>query len=155
MSFSCSSNTLIVSLEGFSLTSYIIKELTIMRLDGTYDHFLFAPPTAFVRRSPYERRTIQYTTKALSKLDCADGELPYATLTSLLDRIEPGVSVLCHGNMARNFLKKALQPGVIIRDTSLEGKKFPKELGDVCCGRRHTSRFCSLAKGQYMLNNFI
>ena len=153
MSFSCCSTTFIVSLERFSLTSYIIKEITITRLDGTFNHYLFAPPTIFSRRTPHERQTIQYTIKSLSKLDWADGDLPYSTLASSLESIEPGVSVLCHGNMARNFLK-GLQPGVTVLDTSLEGNKFPKELGDVCYGRKYTSQFCSLAKAKYLSNNF-
>ena len=148
--------SLIVSLDGFSLSSYVIKEMTIIKLDGGFDHFLFAPPSPISQRSSYERRTIQYTTRRLSQIGWDDGDLSYSTLFQLLKQIPAGSEIICHGNMAREFLRKNLNPGVTIRDTAREGKKYPDDLPhDVSCGRVHNHRYCSLVKGLYILNNFL
>lgn len=149
------SNVLIISLDGFSLSTYVVKEMSIIRLDGTYEHYFFAPPTPLSERSVYERKTIHYSMRHLGQVDWDDGTLPYSMVFSILKQLQAGVEVLCHGNMARNFLKKVLPASVNLRDTSGEGKKFPGSLDRMPCGRSHNGRYCSLAKGFYILDNFL
>ena len=157
MSTVLNSNTLVISLDGFSVNGYEVKEMTMLRLDGTYEHYLFRPRVPLASLTPNQRKTVVYTTRHLSGLRWNDGELPFGMLHQLLNRIAPGTQVICHGSLARDFLKRTLPQGVSLRDTATENKHFPSIMGNEghLCGKAHNPRYCSLVKGQFILAHFI
>ena len=157
MSTLISTSTIVISMDGYSINGYEIKEMTMLRLDGTYEHYLFRPRIPLAALTPNQRKTVVYTTRHLSGLRWDDGELPYGMIHQLLNRITPGTQVICHGSLARDFLTRTLPQGVSVRDTATENKHFPAIMGNEghLCGKAHNPRYCSLVKGQFILSHFI
>ena len=148
---------LIISLEGFSLKhQYIIKELTVMKMNGHYEHFLFSAPQMNITHQ--DRVTIQYTERNISGLLWSDGTLSYSSLIDILGKAATaanGGRIYCHGNMAREFLASRLPSTTCLVDSSQAGKKFPKRQQGGLCGKIHNGRYCSLAKAMFILDNFV
>ncbi len=145
--------SVIVSVEGYSLPDgYVIKELTIMSMSGDYTHVTFKPPP--MPLSPVDQRTIDYACRYLNGLFWEEGLLPYTMLPGILETLR-GAELICHGVMASTWLKKVC-PNSRIRDTSTQQQKFPRTIPFwTSCGKNHNTRYCSLHKAHYILNNFV
>ena len=136
----------LVTFEGYCLPSrYIIRECTVTYINGDFDHFRLAYPTDFYP-SEADKRTIEYTTKYLSRIPYHDNSvLPYDTLYTILNKLSQ-MTLYCAGHQAYRLLKSILPYTKIIDVTIQFGFRYPPVLESVNCGQQHNSRYCSLAK---------
>ena len=136
----------IVTFEGFSLPSgYIIREMTIMFSNGEYDHFRFKAPQHFTPTIT-DVTTIQYTSNNLLQLPFHDKSLlPYETVFSILRSLSH-LTLYSVGQQALEVLTTNLPFTRVVNVGSRFGFKYPTALPPVNCGRRHNTRYCSLAK---------
>ena len=78
-----------------------------MKLDGTFDHYLFAPRVPIATLTLAQRKTVVYTSTHLSRLRWGDGELPYRMLQQLLNRVKPGTQIIWLKVLFPNLSKHA------------------------------------------------
>lgn len=142
----------VIALEGYSTApAFWVKEFTAISDNGRVLHLLIAPPET--QPSSRTMRQVRWVSTNLNRLDWEEGVIPHTALPEILKKLtEEGQSLVCHGNIAREWIKR-LVPSVPLRDTAQEGRKLPGRLDNELCGARrndHPGRYCSLAKAKYI-----
>ena len=143
---------LILTIEGFNLSSgYIIKELTIMYQDDSYQHFQFSPPKDF-QPTDAQEKTIYYTQRYLNELALSDNALlPYSTINDIMQKIST-YTIFVAGYTTYKVIKEYLPLVKIINVCSEYNFSYPKELPPTNCFKQHRPRYCSMAKATYVKN---
>ncbi len=136
---------MILALEGFTLPSgYLVKELSVC-LENYEIHFYFKAPTNF-EPSAKDLQTIRYASKHVNHLTLHDDNvLPYEALDVILQSLA-SKTIYVAGNSAYQFVAAKLPTTLVFDISSVYNFKYPKELPDTTCAKRHGSRYCSLAK---------
>ncbi len=138
--------SMIVALEGFTLPSgYLIKEMTVCLDNGEIHHFHFKSPSNFFPNEN-ELRTIRFASRHLNQLSLHDSNLlPYNAIGIILQNIASNI-VYVAGNAAYNFVTLKLPSTIVLDICRVYGFKYPTELPDASCIKRHRARYCSFAK---------
>ena len=100
--------TCLVDFQGFKDGNnvFIVKELAIAFEDGSYETFVFKPPTD-VYITPHYERSNRYCTRKLHGLRWDEGDLEYDTLNIILEeRTSPVICV--KGKEKTSFLSNIL-----------------------------------------------
>ena len=141
---------LLVTIEGFNLSScYIIKELTIIFQDESYQHFRFSPPKDF-HPTAAQWRTINYTQSNLNELPLSDNALlPYSSINDIIKKL-PSFTIFVAGHITYKVIKEYLPLTKVINICREYNFSYPKELPSTECFSRHRSRYCSLSKAKYI-----
>ena len=140
----------ILTLEGFNLPSgYIVKELTIIFNDDSYQHFHFNAPKDFFPTAK-DLRTINYVRRHLNGLSLSnDCLLPYTSINDILNNLT-SYTIYVAGNSAHKFIMNHLPLNNIIDICSEYDFKYPEELLPMGCFKQHNPRYCSLSKAKYI-----
>lgn len=133
-----------VGIEGFNIPSgYIIKELAIVYPNEEYDHYLFKNPNNFPLTEK-DVKTIRHITRYLNNLSYTDGDIPYSSVSSVLQKLED-YAIFTYGSQAQRLLQGFL-PTATITNTQDVGHKLDQHLPDPSCFRIHNFRYCAKAK---------
>ena len=143
---------LLLAMEGFNLSSgYIIKELTILFPDDSYQHFQFNPPNDF-HPTAAQWKTINYTQKHLNELTLYDNALlPYSTINDIMQKISSH-TIFVAGNITQSVINEYLPLTKVIDICTEYNFSYPKELPPANCFKQHRPRYCSMAKATYVKN---
>ena len=140
----------VAPMECFNLSSgYIIKELTILIPDDSYEHFQFNPPNDF-NPTAAQTKTIKYIQKHLNELTLYENALlPYSIINDIMKKISSH-TIFVAGNITQNVINEYLPLSKVI-DICTEYKfSYPKELPPANCFKQHKPRYCSMAKTAYV-----
>ena len=140
----------ILTLEGFNLPSgYIVKELTIIFNDDSYQHFHFNAPKDFYPTAK-DLQTINYIRRHLNELYLSDDcLLPYTSIIDILNNLL-SCKIYVAGNSTHKFIMTYLPLNNIIDICSEYNFKYPAELPPMDCFKQHKPRYCSLSKAKYI-----
>ena len=144
-----------VAIEGFNLKQgYVIKELSIVHPDDTFQHYQFKTPENFIP-SAVERKTINYTKNYLNGFSVEDEcYLPNNLHSTILNEFK-NFKIYVAGEITTRFLLHILPEASIINVCSVINIQYPKELPDPHCFRTHRHRYCSLAKARCIKATYI
>ena len=139
-----------VAIEGFNLKQgYVIKELSIVQPNDTFQHYQFKTPENFTP-SAAERKTIYYTKHYLNGFSIEDEcYLPNHIHPTILCELKT-FKIYVAGEITKLFLSNILPETIIIDVCSLLDFRYPNELPESHCFRTHRQRYCSLAKARYI-----
>lgn len=145
--------TVFVAIEGFNNLSqgYIIKELSIVYLDNTYQHYQFKSPEEFIPTNA-DMKIINYCKKYLNGFSLEDNfylpnHLHNTIIGELLD-----FKIYVAGNTTKSFICDILPTNVVMDVTSLIDFQYPEALPDPHCFKPHgfNNRYCSLSKARFL-----
>ena len=138
----------ILTLEGFTLPSgYIVKELTIVFDDDSYQHFHFNAPKDFFPTAK-DLRTINYVRRHLNGLSLSnDCLLPYTSINDILNNLS-SCKIYVAGNSAHQFIMAYLPLNNIIDICREYNFKYPEELLPMDWFKQHKPRYCSHSKAK-------
>ena len=139
-----------IAIEGFNLKEgYVIKELSIVHCDNSYQHYLFKTPENFTP-SPADEKTIDYTEAYLNGFSIEDDfYLSNDLHTTILNEFV-NFKIYVAGDITKTFIANILPDTGIIDVCSLIDFRYPTELPDPHCSWNHRARYCSLAKSRYI-----
>ena len=142
----------IATLEGYNISKelFVIKELSIIKSDGT-SYYLFLKPPRDIFLSAKERYTVRYITSNINNLLYDDGETDYEEVYSAMKLLESCTRIYTHGELSKCVLQKFL-PNSNICNAQKRGFQLPKTIAQATtCKRIHPARFCSKVKAEYLL----
>ena len=144
-----------IAIEGFNLKQgYVIKELSIIYCDATYQHYQFKTPENFTPTAA-DRVTINHTKTYLNGFSIEDDfYLPNDLHTTILKEFV-NFKIYVAGDITNNFIANILPESGIIDVCSLIDFRYPTELPDPHCFRNHLARYCSLAKARYIKDSIV
>ena len=117
--------------------------------DGEIQNFHFKTPLNF-QPTQMELRTIRFAKKRLNQLSLHDGNiLPYHTIDNILQNIASNTLYVA-GNAAYNFVTSKLPTTLVLDICRIYDFKYPSELSNTNCVKRHRARYCSYAKCLYI-----
>ena len=142
--------SVVIAIEGFNLKQgYVIKELSIVYSDNTYQHYQFKTPETFVPTAA-DIKTINYTNQYLNGFSIEDNYyLPNILHSTILNEFK-NFKIYVVGQITRRFISNILLETAIIDVCSLMDFQFPDELPDPHCFKPHRYRYCSLAKARFI-----
>ena len=139
-----------IAAEGFILKrGFVIKELSIVYSDDSYQHYHFKTPKNFTP-SAADRNTINYTKHYLNGFSIEDDfYLPNDLHQTILNEFV-NFRVYVAGEITRRFISDILPETRVIDTCSLTDFQYPTELPNPNCFKMHRARYCSLAKARYI-----
>ena len=139
-----------IAIEGFNLKQgYVIKELSIVHPDDTFQHYQFKTPDNFTP-SAAARKTVKFTKKYLNGFSLEEQcFLPNHIHSTILYEFK-NFKIYVAGEITKRFLFNTLPETNIIDVCSLLDFQYPEVLPDPHCFRAHRHRYCSLAKSRYI-----
>ena len=139
-----------VAIEGFNLKrGYVIKELSIVYSDDSYQHYQFKTPVNFTATAA-DRVTINHIKTYLNGFSIEDDfYLPNDLHTTILKEFV-NFKIYVAGDITKKIIANILPETSIIDVCSLIDFRYPTELPDPRCFRNHRARYCSLAKARYI-----
>ena len=148
--------TVFIAIEGFNnlKQGYIIKELSIIYLDNSYQHYQFKTPEDF-KPTAADEKIINYHTKYLNGFSLEDHFcLPNEVHRTILDKYLD-FKIYVAGESTKLFISNILPANVIVDVSSLIDFQYPEELPDPRCFKQHSRkhRYCSLAKARFLKNS--
>ena len=139
-----------VSIEGFNLKQgYIIKELSIIHTDNTFQHYHFKVPDTLIPTAA-EMKTINYTEIKLNEFSLKDEcYLPNDVHLLILNNFK-NFRIYVAGELTKLFLSNIITEADIIDICSIFDFQYPKVLDNPQCFVVHKPRYCSLAKARHI-----
>ena len=139
-----------IAIEGFNLKQgYLVKELSIVYCDNTYQHYQFKTPENFTP-SAADEKIIHYAESYLNGFSIEDDFYLSNDLHTTILKEFVNFKIYVAGDITKKVIANILPETDIIDVCSLIDFRYPTELPDPYCFRNHRARYCSLAKARYV-----
>ena len=144
----------IVTTDGFQLkTRYIPKQITFSNLNGGSHTYPIASPQDNFTIS--EKRTINYVTQKFHRIPLSrPGQAPTELPRIIAEFCQDAIVVVKSINEYR-FLENYINPMQIVILQERSSFSIPSYIENLCDNTEgdHVPRYCTLCKGQYILEN--
>ena len=139
-----------IAIEGFNLKQgYLVKELSIVYCDNTYQHYQFKTPENFTP-SAADEKIIHYAESYLNGFSIEDDFYLSNDLHTTILKEFVNFKIYVAGDITKTFIANILPDTRIIDTYSLIDFRYPTELPNPHCFKMHRALYCSLAKAIYI-----